>query len=86
MAMFLKAFDRTKTFVGEDGEARRLRRRAALIKYMAEGVKNTLQPPDGTEKSSGLNMTCNNAGNSTENQSELDLLGLTQVGRRVFDI
>lgn len=39
MAMFLKAFDRTKCFLGAEGEARRLRRRVALKTFLADGIR-----------------------------------------------
>lgn len=39
MAMFLKAFDRTKCFTGDDGAARRERRRAALKGFLVAAVK-----------------------------------------------
>lgn len=56
MAMFLKAFDRTKSFVGSEGEARRLRRRAALRTCLAAGLRgtsSTIPAPSGTGVGSG---------------------------------
>lgn len=38
MAMFLKAFDRTKCFHGVHGESRRLRRRTALKTCLSQAI------------------------------------------------
>ena len=39
MAMFLKAFSRSKTFQGDNGERRRLRRQVALKRFITAGVE-----------------------------------------------
>mmetsp|Transcript_10785 Transcript_10785/g.17704 ORF Transcript_10785/g.17704 Transcript_10785/m.17704 type:complete len:596 (-) Transcript_10785:40-1827(-) len=65
MAMFLKAFDRTKCFLGEEGEARRQRRRDALQKFILQGLREASIPipeenrgGEATSRKLGYTVSC----------------------------
>ena len=96
MAMFLKAFDRTKSFVGPEGEARRQRRRSALRKCIVNGLREfqfeasseeavqdiSNAAPEIDFSSLDINVDVDN----TMNDSPLLDKVVTQLGRGVFDI